>query len=115
MSEKKGADIVSVVHNLLIAKEHMNSFMRDRPQAVITRLFRNYSNKIEWMFNDMKSEPLLNQVVRDGINQELKGDVFSVPAINEKISLLPPGKRELIEEAIDRILNGEQIEIEIKA
>lgn len=54
----------------------------------------------------------MTQEVRDGIKNEIKSDVFAVPAILEKIALLSPDQRDLIESAIDAMLNG--IEVKMK-
>lgn len=54
----------------------------------------------------------MTQEVRDGIKNEIKSDVFAVPAILEKIALLNPDQRDLIESAIDAMLDG--IEVKMK-
>jgi hypothetical protein len=105
----KGSDIISTIHHLKMADEHMQSFIRDRPQALLTRLFKQYSKSINRMFLDLKSEPSIPPVVVAGINSELKSDSFTVPAINEKIALLPPEQRETVELLIDEILKGNEI------
>jgi hypothetical protein len=107
----KGANVISTVQHLKIAQSFMEDFIRERPSSALSRLFRTYRTKIEWIFNDIKSEPLLPQIVRDGINQELRSDVLAVVAINEKVALLPPDQRELVEVMIDGLLSGKEIKL----
>lgn len=111
----KGSSIISAIHHLKIAQEFMDDFIRERPTTVIARLFKDYRSKISWMFRDIKSNQHLPEIVRAGINQELNSDVLALPAINEKIALLTPQKREALELIIDELLKGEEIEVEIKS
>lgn len=92
----------------------MQSLIRDRPTSVIAKLFKGYVARLNWIFNDLKSEPQLPQIVRDGINQELNSDLFSVPAICEKVALLAPPQREMVEAIIDELLKGEAIDVQLK-
>lgn len=106
----KGSDIISAFHHLKMADEHMQSFVRDRPTALLTKLFKIYSHKINWVLTDIKSCPDLPEVVREGIRRELKSDVFGVAAIHEKVALIPISQREAVEALLDRIIIGEKIE-----
>lgn len=109
-----GSSIISAIHHLKLASDYMNDFLRERPTALLSRLFKNHISKLSWIINDIKSEPGLPRLVIDGITRELNSDIFQVGAINEKIALLNPDKRELIETAIDLLLKGEPIIIEVK-
>jgi hypothetical protein len=107
----KGSNIVSAIHHLRMAKEFFESFRRDYPSSRGDKLFGSYINKVEFIYKDMISYPHLNDEVRDGIRAEWQSDVFAVPALFEKIPLLNPEQRELIETTIDAMLNGEEIKI----
>jgi hypothetical protein len=97
-----------------MADEHLRSLMRDNPGTKPVSLFNNYSMKINWILRDLYTNPFLPQIVRDGIKRETESDVFAVPAIQEKISLLNPDQREAVEEMIEIILKGETITVELK-
>lgn len=107
----KGSNIVSAIHHLRMAEEHYEDFIREFPGSMGTRLFKSYIVKIKWIYNDIISHPYITQDVRDGIKEEIKSDVFAVPAINDKIALLNPSQREMIEETIDAMLSGEDVKI----
>jgi hypothetical protein len=111
---KATANIVSSIQHLKMADEHLQSFIRDNPGTKPVYLFKNYSAKINWILRDLYTNPFLPQVVRDGIKRESESDVFAVPAIQEKISLLTPDQREAVEDMIDIILKGETITVELK-
>lgn len=110
----KGSNIISSIHHLKLAKDFMEDFIRERPNALLTRNFKQFCFRINNMFTDIKSEPLLPKVVIDGINQELNSDVMAVPAINEKIPLLNPDQREFVEMIIDNFLAGKGVHLQME-
>jgi hypothetical protein len=55
----------------------------------------------------------VGEFVREGIKKEIASDVFSVPAIMEKIALLNPEQRDGMEQVIDALLKGEKIEVKM--
>jgi hypothetical protein len=56
----------------------------------------------------MITHPQLPDVVREGIKREINSDIFAIPAIHEKIALLNPKHREVLEEFIDELLKKKQ-------
>jgi hypothetical protein len=109
---KRGANIINAIQNLKMGQEQFLDFCRQYPDSKGERLFKNCSKKIDNIFSDIITHPMMTQEVRDGIKNEIKSDVFAVPAILEKIALLSPDQRDLIESAIDAMLNG--IEVKMK-
>lgn len=107
----KGANIISAIHHLKMAQEHYEDFIREYPDSAGSRLFKSYIAKIKWISNDIIYHPHVSEEVRIGIKKELASDVFTVSAINEKIVLLNPDQREIIEETIDAMLSGEEVKI----
>ena len=107
----KGSNIISAIHHLRMAEEHYEDFSREFPGSMGTRLFKSYIAKIKWIYNDIITHPYITQEVRDGIKEEIKSDVFAIPAINDKIALLKPSQREIIEETIDAMIAGENVKI----
>lgn len=108
------SNIVSAVHNLRMAKEQFADFQREHPASKGAKLFRKCEDKVDWVVKDILTNPFLPEEVVQGIKQEWESDVFAIPAIHEKISLLPPDKRELIETLIDAMLAGEEVLFEQK-
>lgn len=107
----KGSNVVSSVHHLKMAKEHFEDFRREFPEAMGSRLFKTYIDRIDWIFRDLLAYPHLNDKVREGFKAEIESDVFAVPAISEKVALLNPAQREMIEVTIDAMLSGVEIKI----
>ena len=108
---KATANIVAGIQSLKMAKEHFEDFQRQYPESKGAKLFGQYIKKIDWVHTDLLSHPFLGDEVRQGIKKEIESDVFAVPAIQEKVSLLDPAKRDFIETLIDAMLKGEEITI----
>lgn len=108
------SNIVSAVHNLRMAKEQFLDFIREHPASKGSKLFDMYSGRLDWIVKDLICNPYLPKEVVNGIKQEWESDVFAIPAICDKVSLLPPDKRELIETLIDAMLAGEEVLFEQK-
>lgn len=106
-----GANIINAIQNLKMAQEQFEDFCRQYPNSQGSRLFKKYSDKISWIFSDLITNPFLTEEVRIGIKTEIASDVFAVPAIIEKVALLTPEQRELIESTLDAIINGEEVQI----
>lgn len=106
-------NLVAGVHNLRQAFEQFESFIREYPGSVGARMLKGYNKKLEWIVTDLKTLPALPTDVSDEITKEWQSDVFAIPAIQEKASLLNPEQRDLIEIAIDKMLEGKKIEITI--
>jgi len=107
----KGSNIISAIHHLRMAEEHYADFIREFPESMGTRLFKSYIAKIKWIYTDIISHPYITQEVRDGIKNEISSDIFAIPAINDKVALLNPEQREMIEDTIDAMLSGENVKI----
>lgn len=108
------ADFVSGLQHLRRAYDYWSSFKLDNPESRAARIFGQYCNKMEWIVNDLKTYPLFPDIVRQSIGKEWKADQFTSDAIQEKIALLTPDQRTIIEEIIDTVLKGEKLQIEVK-
>lgn len=106
-----GANIISAIQNLKMAQEQFDDFCRQYPDSQGSRLFKKYSEKINWIFGDLVTNPFITDEVRIGIKNEIESDVFAVPAIIEKVALLTPVQREIIEDVIDAYISGETVDI----
>jgi hypothetical protein len=92
----------------------MNDFIRQAPMSRGGLIFLNYSRKVRWILKDILTYPHFNDEVRVGVKTEIESDAFSVPAISEKIPLLNPEQRQMLEDLIEDILAGKTITISIK-
>ena len=109
---KGSSDIVSAIQHIRMADDHLQSFINEHPGSRGAKLFSDYRKKIAWILRDIKSHPFLPEKVIAGLRNEIDSDVFAVPAISEKIALVPPDKREKLEAIIDAVLNGEELNVE---
>lgn len=103
------SDIISSLQHMSIAREHMESFSREYPGTKGANMFSGYVKRINWIFNDLFTNPFLPDNVREGIKREVESDCMAVPAIAEKIALLNPAQRDVLEDVIDRIISGEDL------
>ena len=107
----RGSNVVSSVHHLKMAREHFEDFRREFPEAMGSKLFKTYIDRINWIFKDLLAYPHLTPGVREGFKAEIESDVFAIPAISEKVALLNPEQRDMIEATIDAMLSGIEIKI----
>lgn len=100
--------------HLRIAQMNFQSFALDHPDTKGAKLFNGYNNRINWILNDMVTNPMLPQSVRDGIKNDIQSDVLVLPSIAEKVTLLTEENRLAIETLIDSMIAGEIITVETK-
>lgn len=106
------SSIVSGIHHLKLAAEYFDDFCRQHPDTTGARLFKMYSQKIDWIKTDLLTHASFTDEVRAGIRTEWNSDVFGLMAINEKLHLLNPQQREAIESVIDEVLSGKSLKVE---
>lgn len=111
---KGESDIVSGIQSIRRAYDHWQSFVRERPGSLAERMFGGYCKRLEWIANDLLSCPHFPDIVRDGIRKEWNSDNFSIPAISEKVALLPVDQRAIVEDVIDQLISGKELEITIE-
>lgn len=97
-----------------MADEHFNVFQLEHPGTKGATLLKGYGKRVQWIWTDLLTHPQFPAEVREGIRKEINCDVFAVPAIQEKIPLLTPEKREFVEIIIDRLLAGEEMNIQLQ-
>jgi hypothetical protein len=108
------SSIVQSIQHLKQAEEFMNDFVRQAPNTRGSVIFSMYSKKVRWILTDILTFPYFTDEVRLGIKTEIESDAFAVEAIHDKIPLLNPEQREMLEELVEDMLAGKTIEIKIK-
>lgn len=106
---KGKADLITSIHHIKIAYDLMNSFIMDNPNTTGSRMFIPYTKKLNWIVNDIITNPIFPQIVRDGIRQEWESDSFTLLAIDEKLAKLSPQQRDNVETLIEMILEGKKL------
>jgi len=97
--------LVAFLHNVKKAKEFGEDFNR----ALKKPILKNYINRLDYILNDFKSSILFPDDVRSAVRDEIESDVLVVDAIVDRIRLLNPPQREVIELIMDKIIAGEEI------
>lgn len=106
---KGKADLITSIHHIKIAYDLMNSFIMDNPNTNGARMFIPYTKKLNWIVNDIITNPIFPQVVRDGIREEWESDSFTLLAIDEKLAKLSVDQRNGVEVLIEMILEGKKL------
>jgi hypothetical protein len=108
------SSIVQSIQHLKISEEFMQDFIRQAPSTRGAFIFNDYSRKIKWILRDIITFPYFTDEVRLGIKTEIESDAFAVEAIHDKIPLLNPEQRAMLEGLVGDMLEGKTIEIKIK-
>jgi hypothetical protein len=108
------SSLVQSIQHLKLADEFMKDFMRQAPNSRGAFIFSGYSQKVNWILKDILTYPHFGDDVRNGIKAELKSDAFGVHAIFEKVPLLTPEQRDVVESLIEDMLSGKTLKIIIK-
>lgn len=101
----KATSLVAFLHHIKIAKEFGEDFNR----ALGKPILRNYIGRLDYILNDFQASINFPDDVRQAIREELQSDVMTVDAISDRIRLLNPPQREVVETLIDMIIRGEQV------
>lgn len=107
-----GSNIITSIHHIRIAHYHLKDFIRSNQGSKGAKLFEGYCSRLEWIYKDLLTHPFLSDLVRAGVKREWNSDCYATDAIKEKVALLEPTQREVLENLIDALLKGEQIQIE---
>jgi hypothetical protein len=109
------SSIIQALRHLKQSNEFMQDFIRQAPSTKGADIFGKYSRKLRWILRDILTFPYFTDEVRAGIKAEIESDCFAVEAIHDKIPLLNPEQREMLEELVSDMLDGKTIEIKIKS
>ena len=107
------SNFITSIHHLRICAEYMDDIVRQAPGSRAAVLFEGYSKKIKWILRDISTYPYFTDPIRDGIKTEIASDPLTYRSIMERISLLAPAQRDLLEFVIEDLLTGKQIKIEV--
>ncbi len=108
------SSIVQAIQHLKQSDEFMNDFVRQAPNTRGAVIFSDYSRKLKWILRDILTFPYFTDEVRLGIRTEIESDAFAVEAIHDKIPLLNPEQRAMLEELVEDMVAGKTITISIK-
>jgi len=109
------SSIVQAIQHIKLSREFMSDFIREAPNTRGAVVFSGYHTKLQWILRDILTYPHFPDDVRLGIKHEIESDAFAVEAIHDKIPLLNPEQREMLEGLVEDMLAGKTIEIKIKS
>ena len=101
------SQLVDFIHHLRCCYEYMRSFSKDAAGTRAAQIGQKYAPKLEWMYKDLITSPILHEQVRDGLRAEWEVDTFATSAIVEKLALLTDEQRLEVERLIDMIADGQ--------
>lgn len=106
---KPVSDFLLTIISLKKADEYLASFQRSSPDSKGARTFQVYRDKIKWIYDSIRLNPLLAVDISAEIKKEWESDSFCLDAITEKSAKLPPEARLIVEDILDQLLKGETI------
>lgn len=96
--------LVSFIHRIKQAIEFADDFHRQTKSKALKR----YSDRLKWCLMDLQTS-FQDQEIRDALRNEISSDSFAADAIAEKVKLLNPNQREVVEMIVDAYISGEEI------
>ena len=108
------SSIMSTIQYIKLASEFAQDVQRSG-HSKASKTFKNYEKHLQWILMDFKTNPLFPDEVRQGLDKELKSDMFALEGLREKIPLIPAEYRADLEEAVEAILEGRTVKIIINA
>jgi hypothetical protein len=101
-------------YHLELALRYCEDVAREAPGTLAAKKAAIYSKRLTWMKMDFASDPAMPSAVTSAFMKEMKGDVFFPAAIAEKVLQLPEEARDALENIVDTLLKGEEIQVTIQ-
>lgn len=99
--------LAKALHHISIAQQYFED-VRLGSSLDVKMIFNQYIQKCQWIISNLKDR--LSSENREILAKELE-DSLSVDAIADKVILLDNKKRAFIEDLLDSIIRGEDVEI----
>jgi len=107
------SNFITSIHHLRISSEYMDDIVRQHPGSRAAVMFEGYSKKIKWIIRDIYTNPHFTDPIREGMKKEIESDPLTYRAIMERISLLAPAQRDMLEFVVNDMIDGKQIKIQV--
>jgi len=99
----KGQDlIISAFQDLRRAAIKFGVASNELKTPTAKNLFNSYSKKCLWVVTDFLTKPIWPEKLRELIRRDFASDELTTESIVAKLDLLPPEKREELEELVDK-------------
>lgn len=101
----------SIVHFLTNIRKAI-AYAEDVNRKSKAKILNKYITRLEWILTDFKTTPSFRdkQDLITALTDELKSDPLLTDAIMDKVQLLHPHHREVLEDLIDTMIKGEPLE-----
>lgn len=99
--------VAKALHHISIAQQYFED-VRLGSSLDVKMIFNQYIQKCQWIISNLKDR--LSAENREILAKELE-DSLSVDAIADKVILLDNKKRAFVEDLIDSMIRGEDVEI----
>lgn len=102
--------VVTFIHYIALAKLFAEDYVRFAKGTRGELLFSTYVKKIDWIIMDFKTYPHFPEEVRRCRKLELESDLLTTPSIAEKLHLLSPASKEVIEDMVDSMIKNNVVD-----
>ena len=101
----------SIVHFITNIRKAI-AYAEDVNRISKAKILNKYISRLEWVLTDFKTTPSFRDKkdLIAALNDELKSDPLLTDAIMDKVQLLHPHHREVLEDLIDTMIKGEPLE-----
>ena len=108
--------LTKAFYHLKMAEIYFGDIVRDTKNrgSIAEKVSRDYVKRLQFIERDFRTNPLLPSEALNDFRNELNGDIMFHEAISQKALQLNPLQKEALETAIDCILKGESISIEVQ-
>lgn len=111
---KGTTSILQAIHHLNQAKLNYHSFINEHhSQLPAVKLFNQHLNKIVWIEKSLVTDPFMPDVLREAVKKEIESDVLLIDDVKQKIALVKPEIREVIDQIIDYAINDKDITVTV--
>lgn len=105
------SSFIKFIHHLKISTDFCEDLKRSNPNSLAYKMFSDYTKRMNWILNDIITNPVFSNEVRNELRKEINSDLLVIPALIDKIHQIPIAQREIVENIVDCILNNETIEV----
>jgi len=106
----KGQDlIVSAFQDLRRAAIKFGVAANELSSSNAKRIFNKYSDRCIWIVNDFVTNPIWPDYLRNAMRRDFSSDELATESIFAKLDLLPPEKRDELEELVDKWISEYKI------
>lgn len=110
----KNNSIRKAFYHLRMAKIYFEDTVRESPNSIAGKSGKTYAAKIDWIERDFATHPKLPADAIDDFKTDINGDIMFYEELSQKALELTESNKNSLLKAIDMIIAGEEITMEIR-